>query len=366
MRRFALPLLFAAAVLAGLAALFLLHGPRRPGGKPGERPDPGRAVLESLSGWRKAGEAIHPFRDESGVWHIRMDLSRDRFSEMIPALEKTIAALDGRIVARTQERRAESLLTLWKIGGREAREPRLLAFLLFVCPLDGGASPPPPRPGRPRAAIIIDDAGYNLDLVRELAGLGRPLTIAVLPDAPLAAETARLAAATGLEVMLHVPLQPAGKAPGAPIATIRPGMNRAAVRGLMESFLDKVPGARGANNHTGSLATEDAAVMAGVLGVLKERGLYFIDSTTTRDSLAYAAARAMAVPAAERRVFLDPPEGRKTVAACLDELFRAARKNGSAVGIGHARRALVEAPRAGLAGADEAGVDLVFAGAVVR
>ena len=40
-----------------------------------------------------------------------------------------------------------------------------------------------PRPG-PMAAIIIDDVGYNLDIVRALGALGRPLTLAVLPACP--------------------------------------------------------------------------------------------------------------------------------------------------------------------------------------
>jgi polysaccharide deacetylase 2 family uncharacterized protein YibQ len=106
--------------------------------------------------------------------------------------------------------------------------------------------------------------------------------------------------------------------------------------------------------------------MMNLLEAAGARGLYFVDSRTTRASVAYAAARALAVPAAERRVFLDQPPGRATVEARLRELFAAARKRGTAVGIGHAKRETVDALRAFLGRAGEAGVELVFASAVVR
>jgi polysaccharide deacetylase 2 family uncharacterized protein YibQ len=362
MRRAPAPVLAAAGILLGLAALLLLQSPHRTG-RPSAPPELGLSLLERLSGFRGGEETIHPFRDESGCWHIRMDLSLDRLNALTPGLESEIAARGGRIESRQEERRDRSLRFLWKIREKGGRER---AVLLFLCPWNGAADQAGSGPDRPAAAIIIDDAGYNLELIRELAALRKPLTIAILPDAPLAGETAALAAREGLEVMLHLPLEPAGEAPGAAIVTIRPDMDAAAIRRLMDDFLRKVPGARGVNNHTGSLATEDAAVMKSVLAVLKERGMYFIDSRTTKKSVAFAAARAMGVPAAERGFFLDQPPGAAAVESRLKELFRAARKKGIAVGIGHARRASVEALRSFLGRADAEGVRLVFASAVVR
>ena len=216
------------------------------------------------------------------------------------------------------------------------------------------------------AAIIIDDVGYNMDLVRALGALNRPLTLAILPTCPHTRDSAQAALGFGLEVMLHLPLealQPgAARAPG----TIDTNMPRAEIERRVAAFLDEVPGARGVNNHTGSKATEDPAVMISVLEVIKARGLYFIDSRTSSRTVAYDAAKALGIPSASRRVFLDQPPGAAAVRSRLEELFRLARRDGTAVGIGHARPETVEGLKAGLALADAAGVKLVLASRIVR
>lgn len=363
MRRSALPVV-AAGILLGLVLFFLLQRPRH-------RPDPpglGLILVAWLSESGRGTNAVHPFRDAGGTWHVRVDLPAGRYAALAPELEAEIAKRGGRIASREEESRDGTRRHLWDIRGtgrgREAG-PETSALILFVCP---EATIPAGGSGF-SAAVIIDDAGYNLDLIRDLAALGRPLTIAILPDAPLAVETAELAIRSGLEVMVHLPLEAAGEAPGAragPAAIIRPGMDEATIKQIVTNALLRVPGARGLNNHAGSRATEDTAVMMSILETAKERGLYFVDSRTTRDSVAYAAARALAVPAAERRVFLDQPPGSATVEARLRELFAAARKRGTAVGIGHAKRETADALRVFLGRAGAAGVELVFASAVVR
>ena len=106
--------------------------------------------------------------------------------------------------------------------------------------------------------------------------------------------------------------------------------------------------------------------MISVLEVIKARGLYFIDSRTSSRSVAYDAAKALGIPSASRRVFLDQPPGAGSVRLHLEELFRLARRDGAAVGIGHARTETVEALKTGLALADAEGVKLVFASRIVR
>jgi hypothetical protein len=355
----------AAGILVGLVLLLILQRPHRHPAPPG----PGETLLVWLSESRHGAAAVHPFRDAGGAWHIRIDIRADRYAALVPGLEAEIARRGARIASRVEEARDGARRFLWNIQGNEGgAESMVLA--LFICPaaVPAPALIPPPA-SKPLVSIIIDDAGYNLDLVRDLAGIGLPLTIAVLPDAPLARETAELAVRSGLEVMLHLPLEAEGAPSGASPASdriIRPGMDAATVKRIVADALLLVPGARGLNNHTGSRATEDAAVMMSLLEAAGERGLYFVDSRTTRASVAYAAARALAIPAAERRVFLDQPPGRATVEARLRELFAAARKRGTAVGIGHAKRETVDALRAFLGRAAVEGVELVFASAVVR
>ena len=166
--------------------------------------------------------------------------------------------------------------------------------------------------------------------------------------------------------MLHLPLESLQRGVARAPGTIDTDMPPAEIERRVAAFLDEIPGVRGVNNHAGSKATEDPTVMISVLEVIKGRGLYFIDSRTSSRSVAYDAARALGIPSASRRVFLDQPPGAGMVRSRLEELFHLARKDGAAVGIGHARPETVEALKAGLALADAEGVRLVFASQIVR
>ena len=59
---------------------------------------------------------------------------------------------------------------------------------------------------------------------------------------------------------------------------------------MIRADLGSVPYSDGVNNHMGSRATADAALMARVMKVLRERNLFFIDSRTTASSAAVTAA----------------------------------------------------------------------------
>jgi polysaccharide deacetylase 2 family uncharacterized protein YibQ len=72
-----------------------------------------------------------------------------------------------------------------------------------------------------------------------------------------------------------------------------------------------------------------------ILGTLKEKNLYFIDSRTSAKSIAFELARQMGIPSAERRVFLDAENSVASLKKRLNQLFRIAEKEGKAVGIGH-------------------------------
>src|SRR4030067_687380 len=70
------------------------------------------------------------------------------------------------------------------------------------------ASAPEPTPAG-RVAIIFDDAGANLEQLEPILALGRPVTIAILPGLPASRAVSQRAAAAGLEVLLHLPLEAA-------------------------------------------------------------------------------------------------------------------------------------------------------------
>jgi hypothetical protein len=118
------------------------------------------------------------------------------------------------------------------------------------------------------------------------------------------------------------------------------GMSAARIRDVLEDNFEDVPHAAGLNNHMGSRATADpelmAVVMAAVAGRRGPRGaLYFLDSRTTADTVAWQAARGHGLAAAERSVFLDNDTEPLAIRAQLDRLLEAARQEGEAIGIGH-------------------------------
>lgn len=187
-----------------------------------------------------------------------------------------------------------------------------------------------------RAAIVIDDLGSDPSIVRKLLELPYPLTLSVLPHFRYSVEIAEKAHRSGHEVMLHLPMQPEAGSPVAPgPGEIKVGMSSARVASIIEQDLASVPYSTGVNNHMGSRATADPALMAKVMEVLAEHGLYFVDSRTTPASEALDLARHQGIPAFYRSVFLDDTE---TVAYSLEKLRefrRTVEKQGAALAIGH-------------------------------
>jgi hypothetical protein len=125
---------------------------------------------------------------------------------------------------------------------------------------------------------------------------------------------------------------------------VRVGSSAVAVRAVVESCLDGLPGVVGVNNHMGSAATRSRPEMAAVMEVLAARGLPFLDSQTTAASIAHLAATEAGVPTLRNDIFLDADDADAAlVRERLDFLVRKARQRGWAVGIGHVNEATISA-----------------------
>jgi uncharacterized protein len=193
----------------------------------------------------------------------------------------------------------------------------------------------PPAPGRPRVAIVIDDLGDSGDQVRPFLDVALPLSFAVLPTAADAPGVARGLSQLGRDVLAHVPMEPDEAEAMARGGFLTVSMSAEAIAAGTRAALDRVPGAVGANNHMGSRFTRSANALAPFLEVLKARGLFFLDSRTTPDTVAEEAAAARGVPALRRAVFLDNDPSPAAVEAQLAGLQAVAKVRGCAVAIGH-------------------------------
>jgi len=243
---------------------------------------------------------------------------------------------------------------------------RLASGAALRAPAQGAA----PGGGAARLAIIIDDLGGDRTAADTLLALPFPLTASVLPNLQFSTEVADEAYRRGDHVMLHLPMQAESESqPGAPApepVELRVGMSESQVKSILASMLATVPHAGGVNNHEGSRATSDPELMNEVMAAIRERGLYFIDSRTTASTVAYDAAESAGVPSASRKVFLDDIQTKDAILAQLELAARAARRDGSAIAIGHPRPTTIAALADGLPRLRSEGVQLVFASEMVH
>jgi uncharacterized protein len=147
---------------------------------------------------------------------------------------------------------------------------------------------------------------------------------------------------------------------------LRVGMSSQQVEEDLAGMLETVPHAAGVNNHQGSRATADPALMAKLMPALRQRGLFFIDSRTTAATVAFDAAKQAGVASASRKVFLDDTPTRESVLAQLELAARDAARDGYAIAIGHPHPATIGALAEGVPRLEARGIRLVFASDVVQ
>lgn len=215
-------------------------------------------------------------------------------------------------------------------------------------------------------AIVFDDAGGNLADVEEIIAIGRPVTVAVLPGLRYSAEVSERAQAAGLEVILHLPLEPMDGTKALGPGGVTVAMGEAEIQAAVRAGLASVPGATGVSNHMGSRATADRRVMRVVMGVVQERGLFFLDSRTTAHSVAGAVAAEIGIRSTSRAVFLDNEDEPAAIRREIRRLIETALSQGEAVAVAHAQRHTPRVVAEMLSEFDRAGVSFVRVSAVAR
>jgi hypothetical protein len=194
-------------------------------------------------------------------------------------------------------------------------------------------NPPPPA----KLAIIIDDIGSTDSGLDKMLAIKEHLTFAVMPFLENTERDAVNAYENGMEVIVHLPME----ANGGKISWVGPkpimsGMTSDEIKELTAEAISNVPHAVGANIHMGSRASSNKSVMSAVLGVLKEKNMFFVDSRTTRHPIGKEVADEQGVLCYDRDVFLDGKQPKSFVVRRLRQAGDIALKKGFAVAIGHA------------------------------
>jgi len=206
----------------------------------------------------------------------------------------------------------------------------LLGLNSFSCSSDCDASE-----HEPEIALIIDDIGFSRSRLDMFIELEMVMTFAVLPRLPMSPLLAEEMHSLGYEVMLHQPMEPADTSVDPGPGAVYVGDEGGRIAAILEENLAAFPYAVGVNNHMGSRFTECQREMTDVISILKDKGLYFVDSLTTSHSTGYRIVKCLDVAAARRNIFLDTVVEVSVIRKQLEKLKEFAVKNGAAIGIGH-------------------------------
>jgi len=200
--------------------------------------------------------------------------------------------------------------------------------------------------GKPKVAIIIDDFGNGQKGTDEMFQMPVKITAAIMPFLPTSHRDAELAHKRGYDVIVHMPMEPkTGKASWLGPGAITTDLSDSEVRKKVEAAIDDIPYAIGMNNHMGSKITGDERIMAIVLAVCKERGLFFVDSKTNYRSVAGSVATHKGMPPVNNHIFLDDTHTTNHISKQLREVELWATQKRYCVTIGHVGKITAETLR---------------------
>lgn len=227
-----------------------------------------------------------------------------------------------------------------------------------------------PKPNTPAAvkgklAVVIDDAGRDLESQHVYESLGIPLTLAVMPNQVHTRDAALSWHAHGLPVILHQPMESVSGI-GMESKVILTSMGDEEIRSLLKSSLSQVPEAVGINNHQGSKATTDRHTMDVVMNELHHRHLFFFDSRTNSTTAADGAAASYGVPYVRNDLFVDNEADVAAISAMIREAAKRAQKYGTYVIIGHCRPKTAEAFRQMVPQLEKEGIQFVYVSSLAK
>jgi len=335
---------------------------------PSVETDTNRLAADFAAAARPAAGADSPIRIVPGGWSRTAGATRVLVSlpdsAHLGALEsawRDAAGLRGISFARRDPASASAAYTISYEGHT------LLALEVFLlAPPPSSAPAAPAASGAPVLAIIVDDLGYDPGAARSVFAIPARVTVAVLPNLPDSSSIAEEANRRGIEVLLHLPMESVAGEDKAEKIELHTGEPPAEVARILDQMLATVPHATGVNNHQGSRATTDPALMASLAAAIRAHGLFFIDSRTASGSRAFEAARRAGVPAAARNIFLDDDEQPAAIRRQLEHAERLAREQGTCVAIGHPHSATLDVLSEMLPEVEARGVRLVSASQVVQ
>lgn len=245
----------------------------------------------------------------------------------------------------------------WILGGTSG--------INLILKQTAGADPGNPAFSNPKIALIIDDIGCSRSQAGRFLALNVPITFSVLPHLRYSKILAGQIRESGHEVMLHQPMEPYNASLDPGPGALYVGTPAGEITRIIQDNINSIPFVSGVNNHMGSKFTSRKKEMNQTLDVVRENRLFFIDSLTSYQSVAFRAAKHYQIAAGRRNYFLDHVPESPAILGQLAKVRRYAQKHGSAVAIGHPYGATARAIQEFARTLMGSGVSLVHASAVI-
>jgi len=224
-----------------------------------------------------------------------------------------------------------------------------------------------PAAVRPKIAIVLDDWGYNLNNLHFLNEITYPLTISILPNLSYSSLIAREANNKGLEIILHLPLEPTpSEVMRLERNTILSNMDAEQIKDIFLGDINSIASARGVSNHMGSKLTSDLAAMEVIFREMHKKNLYFLDSMVSKKSVCEKLARKIGVKFTKRDIFLDNENNPAYIKGQINKLKLRALSLGYAIGIGHDRRITLEVLKEVMPQLEKEGFQFVFVSQLLK
>jgi polysaccharide deacetylase 2 family uncharacterized protein YibQ len=193
--------------------------------------------------------------------------------------------------------------------------------------------------GPPRVALLVNGMGMSDPATAEaVMKLPAPVSVSYGAYGRNIQDGVDKARATGREVLLQIPLEPADypnndPGPHTLLTTLPPAENMKRLQWLMSRFTGYV----GVTNLMGAKFEASAESFAPVLEEIKARGLLFLDDSNTPQSEGGKIADALGLNYAAADVQVDALPGGEDISKALARLEAVAKERGTAIGVAAAK-----------------------------
>ncbi len=317
---------------------------------------------EILKMLEKNSISYNYFKDKHGKYHFKIDIKDLKFDSLLLKTQIIVKQLNGNLELSEIKILKNKSVLLFNLEFN-----RKISHIILVNKVKEHEAKIKKEDNSPKIAFIIDDIGFRKNASIELKELNIPITGSILPNTPFAKEEAKVLNSYGLEEMIHLPMQAENlniEHPRDVFVTIN--STNEEIRKLIKEAKKIIPFSKGLNNHMGSLITARRGIIKRVLEIVKKEGLFFVDSRTTYETVAYDVAKELEIKTTYRDVFLDDIQTYSHSMGQIEKLIEIAKNKGKAVAIGHPFKTTFKAIKDSINDIYSNGIKIVFVSSLLE